>query len=196
MEPKMPTAATPTSAAEAAAIKEFSGDATAEAAIDKFARTEAERPDPQATRSRYAFGTAQAKLPVGRTDPNFHYHWANDEPGRIELFIASGYEYVQKGEVTLLPGVTPRNGDLGSQVSAVVGRNGDGTPLRAYLMKKRMDWYLEDQEKGQERPNQIDAAIRAGRVSSDVDDGHFYVPRNAPIKMGTELRRPKPKDQS
>lgn len=164
--------------------------------VGPIPRTEADRPDPVATRERYSFGNAQAKLPVGRTDPNFHYHWANDTPGRVELFTAAGYTFVEKNEVTLTPSVTPRSSDLGDKVSAVVGRNEDGTPLRAYLMKKRRDWFLEDQSKGQERPDMIERMIRSGKVSSDADDGSFYVPKNTPIKMGTEFRRPKPKDQS
>lgn len=164
-----------------------------EQAIDEFVRTPAEREKKEGKRARYVFGTAQAKLPVGRTDPNYHYHWANDEPGRVELFLASAYEFVAKGEVTLAPGVVPRDSDPGDRVSAVVGRQGDGTPLRAYLMKKPMDLYLEDQAEGQKVPDMIEEAIRKGKVSSDLDDGKFYVPRGSPIKMSTELRRPKPK---
>src|SRR5262245_50584478 len=85
-------------------------------------RSEMERP--RQSRERYVFGTAQAKLPVGNTDPNWHYHWANDVPGRIELFLASAYVFVQPNEVTFLsPGVTPRSSEVGDRVSAIVGRN-------------------------------------------------------------------------
>jgi len=142
-------------------------------------------------RERFNFGTAQAKLPVGGTDPNYHYHWANDTPGRIQLFQAAGYLFVRKGEITLQPGVTPRDGDLGDQVSAIVGRNEDGTPLRAFLMKKLLVHYMADQRKGQERPDAIDAAIRAGKTTQDTNNRAFYIPTDAPIRMRAEVGRPK-----
>lgn len=143
---------------------------------------------PGMVRERFQFGSAQAKLPVAGTSPNFHYHWANDYPGRIQLFEAAGYMFVKKGEVTLLPGVTPRDNELGDRVSAIVGRNDDGSPLKAYLMKKAMHLYLEDQKRGQERPDAIDAAIKSGRITDDTRGGSFYVPKGSPIKMSRSKR--------
>lgn len=142
-------------------------------------------------RERYNFGTAQAKLPVSGTDPNYHYHWANDVPGRVQLFQAAGYSFVGRGEVELTPSVTPRNENLGDQVSAIVGRNEDGTPLKAFLMKKPMDQYLADQRKGQERPDAIDAAIRQGKTTQDTNSPAFYIPKGAPIRMRSEVGKPK-----
>lgn len=149
-------------------------------------RNEGDRQKSIPARKRHAFGTAQSKLAVENTDPNFHYHWINDVPGRIDEAMAGGYEFVKREEVSLLPGVTPRNSAPGDQVSAIVGKNEDGTALRAYLMKIPLEWYEENQKIIQDRVNLTDAAIREGRVTADTNSSKFYH-KSGDIKMQNKL---------
>ena len=154
--------------------------------IQAVIRTEVERKVEEAPRERFHFGVPQSKLGVMNPDKNYHYHWINDTPGRIDMAQAGGYQFVPKGEVTLLPGVVSKDSDLGDRVSAVVGRNEDGTPLRAYLMKIRLEWYEESQALLQAKSDATDKAIRAGRTSGQ-EDGNFYIPKGQPIKMSNNL---------
>lgn len=141
----------------------------------------------EAPRKRFHFGVPQAKLqPACELDPAFHYHWINDIPGRVEMALASGYQFVVKTEITLTPGVVPRDSDPGSHVSAIVGSQEGGDPLRAYLMKIPLELYEESQGIIQQRIDRVDEAIRQGKTSGQ-EDKNFYVPKGSPIRMGTKL---------
>lgn len=140
----------------------------------------------QAPRERYHFGLPQGKLQVWNQDPEYHYHWINDTPGRVEMALASGYEFVSKGSITLLPGVTPKDSDPGERVSTVVGSLENSAALRAYLMRTPLALYEENQRKLQERSDAMDTAIRSGRTTGQ-EGGNFYVPSGTPIRMANKL---------
>jgi len=112
--------------------------------------------------------------------PGYHVHWINDYPGRLEQAQEGGYEFVTRTEVRLNDkGPTPTDTDLGTRVSMVVGRNEDGSPLRAYAMKIKNEWFDEDQKALAAHNDQIDRSIRAGRQQvegeSEGDARHRYV---------------------
>ena len=131
-------------------------------------RTETDRPT---RRTRGAFNGTTGKLAIQFVDPNYHAHWMNDVPGRIETAVDNGYEFVTYAEVRS-NGV---NYDLGDKVKRLVGKSESGEPIYAYLMKIRMEWYEEDQGVIQDRLNGIDQAIRNGRPTKDSEG--FYTPR-------------------
>lgn len=131
------------------------------------------------TRKRRPLSVPMRKMELPEI-PGFHVHWINDYPGRVEQAQDGGYEFVAREEVRLNErGPTPTDTDLGSRVSMVVGSNGDGTPLRAYAMKIKNEWYEEDQKVLQNRNNQIDESIRRGKQQvegeSAGDARHRYV---------------------
>jgi hypothetical protein len=144
-------------------------------------------------RTRIPMSVPRAKLATPEI-PGFHVHWLNDYPGRILQAQQAGYEFVSQEEalVTMpdLAGSPVGAGtDLGSRVSVVVGKNEDGTPLRAYLMKLRQEWYREDQAVAQQRVDQIHGAIEHGKQQGDAagDNTHRYV-KSVSVK-GTYSRR-------
>lgn len=142
-------------------------------------------------RTRIPMSVPRAKLATPDL-PGFHCHWINDYPGRILQAQAAGYEFVSQEEalVTMpdLAGSPLGAGtDLGSRVSVVVGRQEDSTPLRAYLMKLRSEWYKEDQDVAQGRVDQIHEAIERGKQQVDGDNSNRYV-KSVSVK-GTYSRR-------
>ena len=102
-----------------------------------------------------------------------HVHWINDEPGRVMQAQQAGYEFVSPQEALItindLAGSMIGEGpDMGSRVSVVVGiQRDDKTPMRAYLMKIRNEWYREDQRQIQEKVDDIQQAMRQGKQRPD-----------------------------
>jgi hypothetical protein len=140
-------------------------------------------------RKRGVFNGTSAKLKVEGTIPGYHLHIINDDKNRIQDAQDGGYEFVSPGEIEGVgENVTSRNGDLGGKIRFLVGSKERGEPMYAYLMKQRQEWDEEDQRELQRRNDQIDAAVRAGRVALGDNPG-FYVPREG-IKMGIDTKPP------
>jgi len=125
-------------------------------------------------RKRIPMSVPKAKLAVPEID-GYHLHWINDYAGRVIQATQGGYEFVTEEEAMVnsfsLGSASDLNGntDMGSRVSVVVGKNEDGTALRAYLMKIRNEWFVEDQAVAQERVDAVDGQIKRGRVGADAD---------------------------
>lgn len=126
---------------------------------------------------RGAFNGTEAKMKVERSIPGYHMHWLNDYAGRIQQAVQGGYEFVTADEVGSMvnSNITDRNNDLGEKVRMLVGHNEEGGPLYAYLMKIPDEFWREDQQKIQDRNDQIDTAIRKGKVPGASSEG-FYQP--------------------
>lgn len=132
---------------------------------------------------RVPLGVPRSKLATPQI-PGYHLHWLNDEPGRLDQAEAGGYEFVLTKELQGESG----NTDLGEKVSRIVGRNEDGTPLRAFLMKLKETWYREDQRAKQKVVDETDNAIRKGTFNQKPDDRR-YVPREG-ISINSKLEEP------
>jgi len=116
-------------------------------------------------RQRIPIGVPRQKLSVSNEIPGYRLYWFNDYPGRIEAAEAAGYEFVTNQEVKINDFVTVGNADLGSKVKRLVGKNEDGSPLYAYLMKIRLEWFEEDQRELQAQIDRTDSSIRRGTLS-------------------------------
>ena len=133
-------------------------------------------------RTRIPMSVPRAKLTTPEL-PGFHCHWVNDYPGRILQASSAGYEFCSQDEALItindLAGSALGQGtDLGSRVSLVVGKNEDGSPLRAYLMKIRLEWYKEDQLAGQSQVDKIHEGMRQGLPVAG-DASNRYVKTNS-----------------
>lgn len=135
----------------------------------------------------FAFTGQIQKLSVANQDPAFRYYWFNDYPGRVEQAHLAGYRHVTKGEVRLVQGVAPRDSDLGSVVSTIVGRTEGGEPLRAYLMKCPKELAERADRILRERVDRIDRAIREGMLDAGGDRTKFYWPGGQRPSLKTEL---------
>lgn len=138
-------------------------------------RTDNERPQMERKRGGFA-GTSQ-KLNVTKSIPGYHLHIFNDDGVRVEEAISVGWEFVTPDEVgKTTPHVTSRNTDLGDKVRFLVGKTESGSPLYAYLMKIREEWWLEDQQALQARNDMVDEAIRSGNSpEGSTASKEFYV---------------------
>ena len=136
-----------------------------------------------AERKRIPLTLPRSRLAVPEV-PGYHLHWFEDKPGRIQAAQDAGYEFVDQEEVNLTDrtiggdGLKGGNTDLGSRVStlsAPVGGATDaqGQPMRLYLMKQKLEWYIEDQKILQARNDQIvdslTVAFREGQVGGRAE---------------------------
>ncbi len=139
-----------------------------------------EKADGKTTRRR--FGGRRQKLQVEPID-GYRLRWINDQDGRIQDAIEGGYEFVEKSEIPEGVGdgqIHQDNSDLNSRVSKVVSR---GEPIiRAFLMKIKEEYYLEDQAAKEEVNKATDEAMRMGSPSGNVVDNQ-YVPEGHQQKV-------------
>lgn len=82
------------------------------------------------------------KMAVVGKSPEYEYRWVNDIPGRIALFKQGGWELCTNDEVDVGNFRAEESNGEGSLACMVVD---GGTGMKAYVMKIRKDWYLEDQ---------------------------------------------------
>ena len=143
--------------------------------------TTTESTKPARTRQRGTFNGTRGKLQVGNSIPGYHLYIFNDTPGRITAAQDNGYEFVHPSEVGgTTENVVSRNTDLGDKVRFLVGSN-DGEPMYAYLMKIKQEWWEEDQAELHNKNEQIQQAIRGGKLTGDgMNTEGFY---NAGIKI-------------
>lgn len=141
---------------------------------------------PVGRRTRGAFNGTEGKLRVNKVIEGYHMHILNDSPGRIQTALDNGYEFISPDEIGgTTVNVTDRNTDLGDKVRFLVGKDEQGGPLYAYLMKIKQEWYEEDAALVQNRNDMIDDSIRHGKLTGDGKSTEgFYMPREG-IKMKT-----------
>ena len=80
-------------------------------------------------------------LTVQNKEPGYSYRFVNDLGGRVDEFLARGYEIVEDKDVQIGDRRVSAPSGLGSKASAVVDKQG----TRALVMRQREEWYLEDQ---------------------------------------------------
>jgi hypothetical protein len=130
---------------------------------DPYAKIDtAERP---ANFVREPFGEPRLKLQAPARK-GYRRYWFNDEPGRIQRALAAGYSFVK------VNGRNTRN---------VVGRSKNGSAQVAYLMEIPEDWFLQDVRRQQAKVDEIDAAIRGGKLNAErgaTAGDERYVPKD------------------
>lgn len=123
-----------------------------------------------------------AKIPSGYVG-----RWVNDEQDRPwRMCNEAGWQFMKSGSPLGNPFVgnesETRNSDLGTYTSQIVGVNPDGTPLRAYLMVIKKEWYDEDKQAKLKPVDEIERAIKGGKVGQDgmkhEDRDKTYIPEN------------------
>ncbi len=146
-------------------------------------------------RKRIPMTLPQLKLSVPEI-PGYNLHWFRGTPDRIGQAQQAGYEFVAPEEIDLnaiqLGGDVSNSGntDLGSRVSIIEGSevDGRGQAVRLYLMKQKMEYFLEDRKILNERnegvAEALTASYRRGTVGGQAqgerpeDLGARYVDRS------------------
>jgi hypothetical protein len=145
--------------------------ASTEEKAQEVVRTEGERPQ---RKQRVPFGIPRAKLSVAVPIAGYHLHWINDAPGRIQGALDGGYEFVSPSEV----GAESSE----SQVKIFAGTNEDGSPMMAYLMKIKNEWREEDKITQRRMDDQIEAAIKGGKLDERAEDKRYIPSAGISIK--------------
>jgi len=127
--------------------------------------------EPRQRLKRIPLGVPVSKLAIKKRD-GYHRHWMNDNGARIQQAEQAGYQFVEKESLS----GTAQKG-LGTKVSQIVGTKEDGTPLTAYLMEIKQEWYDEDQSLMQAEVDKVDEAIKTGNVSGTVGEDGRYIPK-------------------
>lgn len=102
----------------------------------------------------------------------FVYRWVNETPGRI-------FSKTKEDDWDIVANdggaVKDDSADLGNAVSQVVGTHPDGSPLRAYLVRKPKGFWEDDQkEKQEELDKQLDE-IRRGNARDGSSQSDYVV---------------------
>lgn len=134
---------------------------------------------------RVPLGVARSKLTVPKRD-GYVRRWINDNgKGRLQFALQGGYSFVEDPDLRV--GEDEGQSRQDSRVSRIVGRTAEGKPMRAYLMEIQRELYKQDQDSKQSELDEVDRAIRKGRLVSAGEE-HRYVPdEGRAIKINREL---------
>jgi hypothetical protein len=117
-------------------------------------------------RKRIPLSVPQRKLEVPDI-PGYKLRWFRGTAQRLAQAERAGFVFVSEDEVQLnsvsLGGDATKagNSDMGSRVSVIEGgeTDGQGQAIRMYLMKQKMEHFLEDQRIGQDRNDSVADAL-------------------------------------
>jgi hypothetical protein len=98
----------------------------------------------------------------------FVYRYVIDDANRIHHAHAEDYDMVTTDEIKNFNAESsPLTMESSERLSVAAGRNQYGNPERAYLMKKRRDWWEDDQEAHvRRREDMMAGVIRDGDLNS------------------------------
>jgi len=124
-----------------------------------------QRNAPELTARR--MGVVRSKLDFTK----FAYRWLNNTGDRVYAFTKEDdWDFVSKEGGALKDGA-----DLGDATSYVVGTAPDGSALRAYLVRKPLQFYEDDQA---EKVAELDRQLEQIRLGNDKSGARLvdYVP--------------------
>lgn len=141
----------------------------------------------EARKARVPLGVPRAKLTTPQR-AGYNRRWVNDDgKGRLQAAMEGGYTHVV--DPNLKVGEDGGGSATDTRVSRIVGRAEGGKPLRAFLMEIPSELYQADQASKQAALDEVDRAIRKGRLVSQGEE-HRYVPDGGKaIRMAKETTR-------
>lgn len=142
---------------------------------------------------RVPLGVPRTKLSVPKR-AGYRRRWINDDSkGRLQAALEGGYSHVH--DPNLKVGEDGGGSATDTRVSRIVGRGEGGKPLRAFLMEIPSELYKADQASKQAALDEVDRAIRKGRLVQDGEE-HRYVPEEGrAIRVKKELTRSEPDEE-
>lgn len=145
-------------------------------------------------KERVPLGVPRSKLTVPNR-PGYKRRWINEDgKGRLQHALEGGYTHVTDPNLRI--GEDGSQDKPDSRVSRIVGRGEGSKPLRAYLMEIPSEQYKEDQASKQAALDEVDRAIRKGRLRSDGEE-HRYVPDDGRgITVKSEVQRTPAKEDA
>ena len=121
-------------------------------------------------RARVPLGDPRPKMALSKR-PGYVRRWINDAGDRLRAAEEAGYQFIEDEREADEAG-------RGRRVSMTVGTKEDGSPLRAFAMEIREEFYKADQAVKQGKIDEVDAAMRRGDIqgAQPQDTDKFYVP--------------------
>jgi len=143
-----------------------------------MARTNRAEEKRQRRKNRVPLGGIRRKMSFDNQEEGYVYRWVNDNRLRLTEAQEAGYEFVDaSGGSVGDPDVANEGGQsIDSRTGKNVGVKEDGSPLRAYLMRIKKDWYEEDQAEKQARVDDLETAIASGADEHATRIDKRYIP--------------------
>ena len=149
---------------------------------ERIEEKKAERAQRRRTRAvgndhRQKLGLSQDAME--RLCPSYELRWTNDVGDRVTSRYNEDWDYVSWDEIGSTPGQDSMTSEgVGDRVNKVVGTGEHGRPIRAYLMKKRKEWYEDDQSAKEEQIASKEASMFRGEHEGA---GNQYIPKNLDV---------------
>jgi hypothetical protein len=129
------------------------------------------------------FSGAGRKLHVDPSlkDPNFEYRWLNDDAGRLhEKTVLDDWDFVADPAAQADPDMEASNADIGTRISRIVGKDTNGKPQMAYLVRKPKEFHAEDFQKAQAAITATVDDLKRGVVNDPraLTGDKAYVPKD------------------
>lgn len=141
----------------------------------------------QARKKRVPLGVPRSRLTVPERH-GYKRRWINDDgKGRLQAAKEGGYTHVEDPD--LMAGQDGGGDRPDSRVSRIVGRAEGGKPLRAFLMEIPSELYQEDQASKQRALDEVDRAIRKGRLVPQGEENRYVPESGKAIRVQSEIVR-------
>lgn len=138
---------------------------------------------------RNMFNGTQQRLAVYGNIPGYVLHIFNDEAGRLERALATGWEFVLPDEIELETSrrVTETNGAVDNKIRHVVGKTEGDKAQYAYLMKIKKEYYDEDKKAEQDAITEKENYMLRNGGSNADSIRNTYIPNGR--KSALEISR-------
>lgn len=142
---------------------------------------------PEKRRKRNDIDTVGKRLAVNPEQldfTKFKYRWINADDARVWHMVNNSDWQLMHRDGT---GIRDESVDLGTLWSCVVGKTPEGRGLHAYLARKRVEWYEEDQKQKQTELDEQLQQLRRGLDAAGGSQSDYVPGRDTPgeaIKIG------------
>lgn len=119
-------------------------------------------------------------VPDSVKEPGYVYRWVNDEPGRVHAkTVEDDWDFVDSKPITSGSAEgADKNSGLGTRIERIVGQTDGGQPLKAFLMRKPVEFHDADKMREQRDIDERVAGIKRGQAPTQAGDNgkYAYVP--------------------
>jgi len=115
--------------------------------------------EPERRKRRNSISTRNI-LTVSNKDPNYHYRVVNDSGDRIQELLDRDYELVDSKTVRVGDKTINGISSEGSKSQVSVGQG-----QKAFVMRIRKDWFIEDQQEKQAEVKKLEDATKTPNIS-------------------------------
>lgn len=128
---------------------------------------------------------AQYKLDVfepSQLDPDYIYRWVSDEGARLRIVTKQDdYDFVNADEIDDFSTDDMTDSEPGGRIRIIAGEKKNGQPLYQYLVRKRRDFWEDDNREAMDYRDDV----LAGRVyRGEINDVPVALANDGEVKTG------------